>query len=89
MSKGPELLKEHLPQPVREAAAGAGRNGAPPAPPAVGSLVQHRDDQERYAIERALAESNNCRSRAAASLGISRVTLYNKLKKYGIKRLLA
>jgi transcriptional regulator with PAS, ATPase and Fis domain len=88
MSRGPELLKEHLPQPVREALAAPPAIGrqAPQTP--AGSLAQHRDEQERYAIERALAEANNCRSKAAAALGISRVTLYNKLKKYGITRIM-
>src|SRR5262249_16884484 len=51
MSRGPELLKEHLPQPVRGALA-APRPGGPTAPVApAGSLAQHRDEQERYAIE--------------------------------------
>jgi DNA-binding NtrC family response regulator len=86
MSKGPELLTEHLPQPVREATPSPGPSGAAPARVPAGSLAEHRHEQERYAIERALAESNNCRSRAAAALGISRVTLYNKMRKYGITR---
>jgi transcriptional regulator with PAS, ATPase and Fis domain len=84
MSAGPELLKHHLPQPVREAEAAPRLNGTAPAAASANSLAQHREQQERYAIERALAESNNCRSRAASALGISRVTLYNKIKKYGI-----
>lgn len=39
---------------------------------------------ERTNIERALHRYNNNRTAAARYLGISRVTLYNKLKKYGI-----
>jgi transcriptional regulator with PAS, ATPase and Fis domain len=85
MSSGPELTRQHLPQPVREAMVAPRPNGPAPAPPA-SSLAQHREEQERYAIQRALAESNNCRSRAASALGISRVTLYNKMKKYGITK---
>jgi DNA-binding NtrC family response regulator len=79
VSAGPELLRQHLPEPVRGFAA-------PPEgpPPVAGSLAEHREQQERRSIERALAESNHCRSRAASALGISRVTLYNKLKKYGL-----
>jgi transcriptional regulator with PAS, ATPase and Fis domain len=89
MSRGPKLLKEHLPKPVLEAVAAPRADGpAAPLTPA-SSLAQHRDEQERYAIERALAEANNCRSKAAAALGVSRVTLYNKLKKYGIARVMA
>jgi DNA-binding NtrC family response regulator len=52
----------------------------------VGSLVHNRDQHERSVIELALRESRNCRSRAATALGISRATLYNKMKKYGIPR---
>jgi two-component system response regulator HydG len=87
MSAGPELLKHHLPQPIREAEPAPRLNGTTPSAVAsASSLAQHREQQERYAIERALAESNNCRSRAASALGISRVTLYNKMKKYGIPK---
>jgi transcriptional regulator with PAS, ATPase and Fis domain len=87
VSTGPQLLREHLPVSVREppqppAVAAAG----PPRPAAPGSLAGHRDEQERLAIERALAQADNCRSRAAHALGISRVTLYNKMKKYGLTR---
>ena len=35
-------------------------------------------------IQRALANNGYSRSRAAAALGISRVTLYKKMKKYGL-----
>ncbi len=35
-------------------------------------------------IERALQSNNYSRSRTARSLGISRVTLYKKMKKYGL-----
>lgn len=48
------------------------------------SLAETCATHERALIERALAETNNCRSQAARSLGVSRVTLYNKMKKYGI-----
>jgi transcriptional regulator with PAS, ATPase and Fis domain len=80
-SAGPELLPQHLPPLVREA------GGARPAAvedPAGGQLAADRDRHERQAIERALAEAGSCRSRAAKVLGISRATLYNKLKKYGL-----
>lgn len=39
---------------------------------------------ERDAIEQALSKNNFSRTRTAKSLGISRVTLYNKMKKYGM-----
>jgi two-component system, NtrC family, response regulator HydG len=50
------------------------------------SLKATRATQERALIETVLLESNNCRSRAAQLLGISRATLYNKIKKYGIAK---
>jgi DNA-binding NtrC family response regulator len=87
MSRGPVLLEQHLPRPVREGSA-----TLPPTPPQAAPadpLARQRDEQERSAIERALAEANNCRSRAASALGVSRVTLYNKMKKYGIREGLA
>jgi DNA-binding NtrC family response regulator len=48
------------------------------------SLLQNRQDVERSAIQRALANCGYTRARAASALGISRVTLYKKMKKYGL-----
>ncbi len=48
------------------------------------SLADSRASQERMLIERALAAANNCRSQAARALKVSRVTLYNKMRKYGL-----
>jgi DNA-binding NtrC family response regulator len=84
-SKGPQLLPEHLPPCVRAAVP------PPPAAPDPNPLSclplnQSREYIERKRIQEALAEAGNCRSRAARALSISRVTLYNKMKKYGIKR---
>ncbi len=78
-SSGPELLYEHLPQQVRDHPS-AGPTPAPPARP--DSLLHNREVVERSVIQRALASNGYSRSRAAASLGISRVTLYKKMKKY-------
>jgi DNA-binding NtrC family response regulator len=80
VSSGPELLFEHLPQQVRE------------HQPTRGPLVEGRPDSlrhnraavERTLIQRALVSSGGNRSRAATSLGISRVTLYKKMQKYGL-----
>jgi DNA-binding NtrC family response regulator len=44
------------------------------------------DDVERGHIERVLRELNWNQSRAARVLGIDRVTLYHKIKRYGLKR---
>jgi two-component system response regulator HydG len=83
-SVGPELLARHLPPLLREGAA------APPAPAGAGAsqLAADRDRHEQQAIERALVEAGYCCSRAARALGVSRATLYNKIKKYGLKKTL-
>jgi DNA-binding NtrC family response regulator len=81
-SRGPWLAPEYLPEVVREclsAASGRGRNGR-----AGTSLLRNRETFERQLIESTLMAHNYSRSRAARALGISRVTLYNKIKKYGL-----
>jgi two-component system, NtrC family, response regulator HydG len=87
MSTGPELLPQHLPSLVRERAAFAAVTRARSVvveSRAAPGLVEDRDQHERNIIERALAEAGNCRTQAARALQVSRVTLYNKMKKYGI-----
>jgi two-component system, NtrC family, response regulator HydG len=85
VSAGPVLLREHLPPPIREY--------APPPPPVNGnghhkavdeSLSNSIDAVERNFILKALEKHGNSRARAAEALGISRVTLYKKMKKYGL-----
>jgi DNA-binding NtrC family response regulator len=91
MSSGAELLPQHLPALLRDAAAVAAVGSIPvaleakPAPEEVQGLVEDRERHERSIIERALAEADQCCTQAARALQISRVTLYNKLKKYGIR----
>jgi DNA-binding NtrC family response regulator len=48
------------------------------------SLQHNREVMERNVIQRALANNGYSRKRTAQALGISRVSLYKKLKKYGI-----
>lgn len=48
------------------------------------SLIRSKDEAERYCITDALKRNGNNRLRAASELGISRMTLYNKLHKYGL-----
>ena len=48
------------------------------------NLVRQVAHSEREIIEQTLFQNNNSRTGTAKALGISRVTLYNKMKKYGI-----
>jgi DNA-binding NtrC family response regulator len=81
-SPGPWLAPDHLPEAVRgflPSLNGRGSNGRSGT-----SLFHNRETFERQLIESALMAHNYSRSRAARALGISRVTLYNKIKKYGL-----
>ncbi len=81
MCNGPELLVQNLPSAVQEAALPAVFDDEP----ILGdSLHEQRDLAERGVIQRALASNGFNRTRAADALGISRVTLYKKMKKYGL-----
>ena len=62
---------------VSRAAAHAGAFAAP-------TLARTKDDAERFRITDALERHQNNRLRTAAELGISRMTLYKKLHKYGL-----
>jgi DNA-binding NtrC family response regulator len=68
---------QHLPDNVL-------RSTEPPRPAPSGSIVPIRE-MERELILRALQETRQDKRRAAALLGISLKTLYNKLAKYGIQ----
>jgi two-component system response regulator HydG len=78
VSSGPELLLSHLPQTVQKHfhAASGGVAGE--------TLALNRQQAERLVIQRALVNSRHSRTEAAQTLGISRVTLYKKMKKYGL-----
>jgi len=80
MSTGPELVWPHLPKPIQEYV----ESGRSPSPAAKESLLHNREEAERCAIQRALMNSGYTRARAASALGISRVTLYKKMQKYGL-----
>jgi transcriptional regulator with PAS, ATPase and Fis domain len=80
VSNGPELLLSHLPPTVqKQTPAAHGRVVTVGA-----SLVQNREEVERISIQRALESARDNRTEAAQALGISRVTLYKKMKKYGL-----
>jgi two-component system response regulator HydG len=76
-----ELQMAHLPPAIQESAA---MINSAAISPSVESLHQQRDQTERAVIHRALVNHGYSRSRAALALGISRVTLYKKMKKYGL-----
>jgi len=80
MASGSELLNKHLPTIVQEAVLPIIED----LPIHGDSLHQQRDVAERGVIHRALVSAGFNRTRAADSLGISRVTLYKKMKKYGL-----
>ena len=82
-SSGNELKPHHLSPHVLT------RGDAPPSVlpgPAGhgGTLKQTRETTERANILRALEKAGQSRTRAAQVLGVSRVTLYKKMKKYGL-----
>lgn len=56
----------------------------PAGRPSGASLNNRMELTEKDIIERALLSNNFSRTRTAKQLGISRVTLYNKMKKYGM-----
>lgn len=80
VSSGSELLLKHLPVSIQE--FNANNEHADQAP--ADSLTHNREVTERSVIQRALASNGYSRARAAQSLGVSRVTLYKKMKKYGL-----
>ena len=80
---GGELKAHHLPPLV------AARDGGPAAALPVtngygGTLKQSREATERANILRALEKAGQSRTRAAQLLGVSRVTLYKKMRRYGL-----
>jgi DNA-binding NtrC family response regulator len=83
VSSGGVLLRDHLPPPIREYAPPP-VNGNGHYKTAEESLSNSIDAVERNFILKALEKHGNSRARAAEALGISRVTLYKKMKKYGL-----
>jgi transcriptional regulator with PAS, ATPase and Fis domain len=81
VSGGPELLPEHLPQPVREYFRVVAAAAAPLRP---ASLSQSCEQFERDVIQRVLANTRYTQAQVASALGVSRVTLHKKIKKHGL-----
>ncbi len=88
------IQPRHLPPNLQAAAApkrGAGQRptspapSGPPAPPASpGLLGQDQDAAMRQEIEQALAQTGGRKAQAAELLGISRVTLWKRMKRLGM-----
>jgi DNA-binding NtrC family response regulator len=78
--RGAELLPEHMPETLRRTCHNVDGLVAHP----LASLTYNREVVERNVILRALAKHGNNRAKAAEELGISRVTLYKKMRKYGL-----
>ncbi|VBB45962.1 PAS modulated sigma54 specific transcriptional regulator, Fis family [uncultured Desulfatiglans sp.] len=70
------IQPEHLPS---EISAGK-KKASPPATPKRGT----RNDQKRQRLLEALQAADGNQSEAARILGVSRVTVWNRIKKYGI-----
>jgi transcriptional regulator of acetoin/glycerol metabolism len=76
--EGSRIEVQHLPRELRATDAG----------PAVAKGKRYRtgsdSTDERAAIRAALEESNGIRARAAELLGMSRTTLWRKMREYGL-----
>jgi DNA-binding NtrC family response regulator len=75
IAKGNSLSPKDLPKEVKEA------KSVPPAQKA----AQRKEDAELENIRRALIETKGNKSKAAEILGVTRKTLFNKLKKYELE----
>ena len=81
---GDELRLQHLPPMVHTVRADSPHAAASSSAATPGTLEHNRETTERAAILRALEKVAFSRTRAAQLLGVSRVTLYKKMKKYGL-----
>jgi transcriptional regulator with PAS, ATPase and Fis domain len=81
---GPALLLEHLPRTIQDQAVLASQG---PRPAQAHSLQGQQEAVEKRLILKVLEENDYNRTRAAAALKVSKVTLYRKLKKYGLMSL--
>jgi transcriptional regulator with PAS, ATPase and Fis domain len=78
--RGRVLLPSDLPDVVWDTRPVAGKTGFQ-GPGSLGDQVHAR---ERRVIQQALARNGYHRARTAAELGVSRVTLHTKMKRYGL-----
>ncbi len=83
----PEVGPEHLSVPVREAggySGAAGGEAVAAASAGEGTLASAVESLERAVIGRGLERTGGNRTRLAKELGISRTTLNDRLKRYGL-----
>ncbi len=83
------LRRQHLPGHVINGEAGPSNDPSVSMPMAVSRLSSLNEQvalTEREIIEQVLARNHQSRTNSARELGISRVTLYNKMKKYGMTK---
>jgi transcriptional regulator of acetoin/glycerol metabolism len=79
---GRRVEAQHLPPEIR--GGNGGEPGSPDEEEGRYSAVL-TPDEEAAAIRAALGESDGVRARAAEMLGMSRTTLWRKMKEYGIE----
>jgi two-component system response regulator HydG len=81
----PQIQRDDLPEPVR-AGAPTEEASLPAAPPRIaeGTLSRTKEMAEARRIAEVLNRNGNNRLRAAGELGISRMTLYKKMHRYGM-----
>jgi two-component system response regulator HydG len=82
LSDGPTIRLCDLPDAFQPEGSPVSIKLETPVPAA--TLAESKDEVERAQIAAALERNGNNRLRAAADLGISRMTLYNKLHKLGL-----
>ncbi len=80
--QGLTIEPEHLPPPVRQGGA-----PSPPEPVRVPAeaAANNREERQRRELIEALTQAGGNQSRAAELLGISRVTVWNRMKRYGVR----
>lgn len=78
-SGGPRIEAQHLPAAIREPAIGRGPGSREARYHAPGG-----DDDERASIVAALDEAGGSRTRAAELLGMSRTTLWRRMRDFGL-----
>ncbi len=85
LSEGTRIETHDLPPAIRDAHMPAAAAGEAPAHDGPRTLEDAAAEAERKAILAALAEVDWNRQAAADRLSVSRVTLYKKMKRYGIE----